>query len=125
MYPAFAVVQILICIRAIGQMREEPGVEPMAWLALNAALAILWIFAGIRQFRSAHIVEVDGDGMGFWQVVGNRTCPTETVTTVTGDQIQFHLYSSKKEISLSKKKIPPELAQILQDRIEEESAETG
>lgn len=88
-----------------------------AWILL----AIFWLWFGYGQFRTFHVVSIDKDGIRFQKVRGRRMWPLEEVTTITDDLIAFHLFSKKNELSLGKKKIPPELERHLAERLLAES----
>lgn len=80
-------------------------------------LWVFWITLWFRQLGTAQIVTVCDDEIQFQSVFFSRVRPAEMVISVTEDLIAFHLYSKKDKITLSKKRVPIELAQRLSERI--------
>ena len=96
----------------------EPSWKNGGLLLIWILMAVLWVRNTIRHFRTSHLVSVDENGVRIQRTVGKREWPEERVIAVTSDQIQFHLFTKKDEISVSKKKVPPELAGELTKRSE-------
>lgn len=115
-------MQVPLILGLYDQFREDPSREigwlPFAWILIT----FFWLVSAIRQFRTADIISIEDEGIKFQRVWGERMGPPETVMTVTDDQIEFHLFSKKSEVSLSKKIVPYELAQYLNERVIGESS---
>ncbi|MCB1205885.1 MAG: hypothetical protein KDN18_16600 [Verrucomicrobiae bacterium] len=113
--------QVLLILHHYTRFREDPG-SMNRWMFYSwILLGGFWIWSGYRQLRTFHVVSIDKNGIRFQKVRGKRMWPSEAVTTITDDQIAFHLFSKKNELSLGKKKIPPELERHLTERLLAES----
>ena len=97
----------------IEESSVKTGLIFFSWIFFSG----VWLFLAVRQLCTAQVVSVSGEEIQFQRIFFSRVEPSETVTTVTQDQIAFHLYSKKDKMSLSKKRVPIELAQILDGRI--------
>ncbi len=120
--PLIFLLQIPIFMGRYGEFSEDPSHKTGWMLFAWILIACFWLVSAIRRFRTADVISVEDEEIRFQRARGERTWPPETVTTVTDDQIAFHLFSKKNEISLSKKKVPSELAQYLNERV---MVETG
>lgn len=115
--PLLVLLQIPTLLGRYGEFRNDPSLAT-GWMFFTWVLCgVFCVVLAVRTFRTAQIVTVHEDEIRFQKALGKRTWPAETVTTVTDDQIAFHLYSKGKEISLSKKRVPSDLAQCLDDRV--------
>ncbi|MBP9223147.1 MAG: hypothetical protein KBF76_04725 [Verrucomicrobiales bacterium] len=97
--------------------QDEPSLKTgwrfFSWILLW----VFWHFLAFRQFCTAQVVSVRDDEIQFQTVSFSRVFPAEIVTTVTVDPIAFHIYSKKDQMTLSRKRVPIELAQCLNGHI--------
>jgi hypothetical protein len=100
---------------------DEPGLNTGVILFLWLAFFCFWFSSSYRAFRTAFLVSIEEGEMRFQNEVSGRVGPPELVVALTDDLIDFHLFSKKNEISLSKKTVPDELARFLDERIAEEA----
>lgn len=114
-------LQVLLVPHHFTRFRDEPGPTNRWMFYTWILLGSFWIWSGYCQLRTFHVVSIDDEGIRFQKVRGKRKWPSEAVTAITDDQIAFHLYSKKNELSLGKKKIPPELERYLEERLPAES----
>lgn len=110
----------LLVIRFV-EFVGEPGLDAGVALFLWLAIVSFWLHSSYRTFRTAFLVSIEDGEMRFQNEVSGRVGPPEVVIALSDDLIAFHLFSKKNEISLSKKKVPDELARILDERIAEEA----
>jgi len=96
---------------------DHPSLKTGLSLFIWMFLWVFWITLAFRQLGTAQIVTVRDDGIQFQRAFFSRVRPAERVTSVTRDPIAFHLYSEKDKITLSKKKVPIEVAQSLNEHI--------
>ena len=109
--------QVLLILHHYTRFREDPG-SMNRWMFYSwILLGGFWIWSGYRQLRTFHVVSIDKNGIRFQKVRGKRMWPSEAVTTITDDQIAFHLYSKRNELSLGKKSIPSVLRHYLAGRL--------
>ena len=113
----FLITQIAFILFCFKRFREGLSIESDWMLFLWLVIGVGTCLSAFRHFRTAHIISIEKDDIRIQTTVGKRTRSAETVTTVTDDQIAFHLYSKRNQISISKKKIPAELARRLDERI--------
>lgn len=102
---------------------DDPGLNTGVTLFLWLAFLSFWLHSSYRAFRTAFLVSIEDGEMRFQNEVSGRVGPPEVVIALTDDLIDFHLFSKKNEISLSKKTVPDELARFLDERIAEEARE--
>jgi hypothetical protein len=96
--------------------QDHPSLET-GWVLFSPLLVIFWIAPAFYRLGTAQIVTVRDDGIQFQRAFFSKAGPAERVTSVTKDPIAFHLYSEKDKITLSKKRVPIELAQGLNEHI--------
>lgn len=96
---------------------DEPSIRTGLILFSWPSWFGFWAFMGVRQLCTTEVVSFSDGEILFHRIIFSRIQPSETMTTVTQDQIAFHLYSRKDQMSISKKRVPIELAQTLDRRI--------
>ncbi|MDF1656964.1 MAG: hypothetical protein P1U58_05085, partial [Verrucomicrobiales bacterium] len=115
--PLLVLIQVPSILYRFSKFREESDLNSGLFLLLWILAGIFWLVFAIRQFRTADVILIEEEEITVHSERGERIFPSKTVTTVTDDQIAFHLFFKKGEISLSKKTIPSDLAKCLEERI--------
>ena len=115
--PLIVLFQVPIISGRFSEFREESDLKSGLFLLLWILIGFFWLVFAIRQFRTADVILVENEEITVHSERGHRTFPSKTVTTVTDDQIAFHLFFKKGGFSLSKKKIPSDLAKYLEKRV--------
>jgi len=97
--------------------QDHPSLKT-GWILFSWILLwIFWLYLPFREFMTARVVSVCGDEIWVQSVSFSQLCSDEIVTSVTEDPITFHLYSRTDKVTISKKRVPIELAQFLSGRI--------
>ncbi len=116
-FPAILLIQIPVLMDRYRQYSEAPGTGTKIELLISAVIISFWTWYVWRRLRTVQVITVNDEVISFQKVRGDRSWPVETMTDITEDQIEFHLYSETKHVSVSKKTIDPELEKFLTERV--------
>ena len=79
------------------------------------------LFSWLRAILTKHTLRIDGAGFEITKTRGKKILLVEPITTVTGDQIQFHLFSKSGNVSIFKKNLPRPVIDFLASRVDRET----
>jgi hypothetical protein len=74
----------------------------------------------IREFRKKQIIRIEEGEIFIGSSIGKASAQLEPVTSVYCDQIEYHLYSKKYEISIRIKRLPADFRELFNEKREAE-----
>ncbi|MDA7922008.1 hypothetical protein N9B21_01050 [Verrucomicrobiales bacterium] len=86
---------------------ESGTTDHIAWLWL--LLGLIGLFDAIRRHRTKETIRVEEDEVLIGFSKGKSCGELEPITSMDRDQVEYHLYSKKYEISIKMKRLPEHL----------------